>query len=81
MRDLCKSLLGVFKPHVARYPSLEGAILVDEMAALNQDTSKDIVDELRNVGATVAKAMTQSGTAFETNRLHLALLVVRAGCW
>lgn len=58
MRDLCKSLLGVFKPHVARYPSLEGAILVDEMAALNQDTSKDIVDELRNVGATVAKAMT-----------------------
>ena len=48
MRDLCKVVYGAFKPHVARYPSLEGAILVDEMSALNQDPSKDIVDEFTN---------------------------------
>ena len=57
MRDLCKVLYVAFKPHVARYPSLEGSLLVDEMSALNQDPSKDIVDELRNVGGTVAKSL------------------------
>ena len=56
LRELCKVLYGPFKPYVTKYPQLEGSVLVEEMTALNQDPSKDIVDELRSVGASVAKA-------------------------
>jgi len=63
MREICKLLYTPFKTYVAKYPALEGKILVEEMTWLNQDTSKDIVDELRNVGGSVSKAIALLETA------------------
>ena len=63
MREICKLLYTPFKTYVAKYPALEGKILVEEMTCLNQDTSKDIVDELRNVGGSVSKAISLLETA------------------
>ena len=63
MREICKLLYAPLKTHVAKYPGLEGKILVEEMNLLNQDTSKDIVDELRNVGGSLSKAISLLETA------------------
>ena len=57
IRELAKVLYSPFKTYVGKYASLEAQVLVGEMAALKDETSKDIVDELRNIGQSVAKVI------------------------
>ena len=57
MRDLAKLLYKPFKTYVSNYSSLESKVLAQEMTALKDEASKDLVDELRNIGGSVAKAV------------------------
>lgn len=54
LRDLCKYFFAPFKTHVAKYSQYESSLLLSHLVESTQ-TSKDIIDELRNVSNSVPK--------------------------
>ena len=55
LRDLARLVYQCFKPYVAKYPAIEKSVLAREIKFAGVQTSKDIVDELRNVSGSVPK--------------------------
>ena len=55
LRDFARLIYQCFKPYIMKYPDLEKSVLSTEIKTSTPQTSKDIVDELRNVSGSVAK--------------------------
>ena len=55
LRDFARLIYQCFKIFVAKYPDIEKSVLTAELKFTGIQTSKDIVDELRNVSGSVPK--------------------------
>ena len=55
LREFARLIYQCFKPYIMKYPDLEKSVLSNEIKISTPQTSKDIVDELRNVSGSVAK--------------------------
>ena len=55
LRDFARLVYQCFKPYVAKYIDIEKSILAAEIKFVGVQTSKDIVDELRNVSGSIPK--------------------------
>ena len=62
LRELARSLYSPFKPYVSKYGEYESALLLQDLVN-NTQTSKDLIDELRNVSQSVNKVVTSFGNA------------------
>lgn len=62
MRELAKVFFAPFRPHVAKYGQMESAKLLSELVNTT-NTSKDILDELRNIALSVPKLVASLSAA------------------